>query len=216
MVENAKAQESLTLKGRATRSRIVSAAADLVYEQGVARTSMQDVQQAAHVSGSQLSHYFGDKASLVHAVVELRSGLLFDRQGPWLSRVGSLKGIREWRDYVVSYARRRDGRGGCPLGSLVSELADLDPIARSDLAETFRNLTSMFLSGLEEMQRRGELADSANPRQLATALVAAMEGGLLLAKVDQDVAALEAGLDTVIDRISSLTSSQGDRKPSRS
>ena len=44
----------LTPKGRATRGRIVAAAADLMFEQGVAGTSLQDVQQAARVSGSQL------------------------------------------------------------------------------------------------------------------------------------------------------------------
>jgi hypothetical protein len=36
----------LTAKGRANRDRIVSAAADLMFERGVAGTSVQDVQQA--------------------------------------------------------------------------------------------------------------------------------------------------------------------------
>jgi hypothetical protein len=35
--------------------------------------------------------------------------------------------------------------------------------------------------------------------------MAAVEGGLLLAKARRDVAPLEAALDTVIDRIASLT-----------
>jgi AcrR family transcriptional regulator len=177
-----------------------------MYEQGVARTSLQDVQQAALVSGSQMFHYFGDKASLVHAVVAFQGETLFDSQGPWLSRVDSLKGIRAWRDCVVRAARRKEGRGGCPVGSLASELSDVDPTARSELAATFIRLTSVFREGLQAMQDRGELKADADAGELALALVAAGEGGLLVAKACRDVAPLESALDTVIERIASLTS----------
>src|SRR5260370_33269958 len=64
----------LTPKGRATRDRIVAAAADLMVGQGVAGTSLQEVQQAARGSGPQMYHYFGDRASLVQAVPALSGG----------------------------------------------------------------------------------------------------------------------------------------------
>jgi TetR/AcrR family transcriptional repressor of nem operon len=195
----------LTAKGRATRDRIVAAAADLMYERGVAGTSLQDVQQAARVSGSQLYHYFGDKASLVHAVIAWQGETVLGRQQPWLSRLDSLQGINAWRDYVVSTTRRRECRGGCHIGSLASELADLDPAARSDLAAAFERWISAIRNGLQAMQDRGELRGDADVPQLAFALMAAVEGGLLLAKAQRDVAPLEAALDTVIDRIASLT-----------
>jgi TetR/AcrR family transcriptional repressor of nem operon len=194
----------LTPKGRATRDRIVAAAADLMFEQGVAGTSLQDVQQAARVSGSQLYHYFGDKASLVHAVIAWQGETVLGRQWPWLSRLDSLPGIRAWRDYVVSTMRRRECRGGCHIGSLASELSDLDPAARSDLAAAFGRWISAIRDGLQAMQDRGELRPEADVPRLACAVMAAVEGGLLLAKAQRDVAALEAALDTVIDHIASL------------
>jgi TetR/AcrR family transcriptional regulator, transcriptional repressor for nem operon len=196
----------LTSKGRATRDRIVAAAADLMFEQGVAGTSLQDVQQAARVSGSQLYHYFGDKASLVHAVIAWQGETVLGRQEPWLSRLDSLPGIRTWRDYVVSTMRRRECRGGCHIGSLASELADLDPAARSDLAATFERWAAAIGDGLQAMQDRGELRADAEVGRLAYALMAAVQGGLLLAKSKRDVAPLEAALDTVISHIASLAS----------
>jgi TetR/AcrR family transcriptional regulator, transcriptional repressor for nem operon len=195
----------LTSKGRATRDRIVAAAADLIFERGVAGTSLQDVQQAARVSGSQLYHYFGDKAALVHAVIAWQGQTVLGRQQPWLSRLDSLQGINAWRDYVVSTMRRRECRGGCHIGSLASELSDQDPAARSDLAATFERWISAIRDGLQAMQDRGELRGDADVPRLAFALMAAVEGGLLLAKAQRDVAPLEAALDTVIDRIASLT-----------
>src|ERR1700734_2745400 len=128
----------LTSKGRATRDRIVAAAADLMFEQGVAGTSLQDAQQAARASGSKMYPSFGDKPSLTHAVIARQGEPLLARQQPWLSRMDSLPGLRAWRDFVVSTTRRRECRGGCQIGSLASELSDLDPAARSDLAATFQ------------------------------------------------------------------------------
>ena len=195
----------LTSKGRATRDRIVAAAADLIFEQGVAGTSLQDVQQAARVSGSQLYHYFGDKASLVHAVIAWQGETVLGHQSPWLSRLDSLQGIRAWRDYVVSTMRRRECRGGCHIGSLASELSDLDPAARSGLAAAFERWISAIRDGLQAMQDRGELRADADVYRLACALMAAVEGGLLLANAQRDTGPLEAALDTVIDHIASLT-----------
>src|SRR5262249_62210898 len=56
----------LTRKGAETRERIVSAAANLVFEHGVAATSIEDVKEAAGGSGSQLYHYFGEKQAQDH------------------------------------------------------------------------------------------------------------------------------------------------------
>jgi TetR/AcrR family transcriptional regulator, transcriptional repressor for nem operon len=195
----------LTPKGRATRERIVAAAAELMFEQGVAGTSLQDVQQAARVSGSQLYHYFGDKASLVYAVIAWQGETVLGHQEPWLSRLDSVAGIRAWRDYVVSTMRRRECRGGCHIGSLASELSDLDPTARSDLAATFERWISAIRDGLQAMQDRGELRGDTEVPRLAFALMAAVQGGLLLANAQRDVAPLEAALDTVISYIASLT-----------
>ena len=203
---SAKVQDAgeLTPKGRATRDRIVAAAADLMFEQGAEGTSLQDVQQAARVSGSQLYHYFGDKASLVHAVIAWQGETVLGRQWPWLSRLDSLQGIRAWRDNVVSTMRRRECRGGCHIGSLASELSDLDPAARSDLAAAFQRWIEAIRDGLQTMQDHGELRGDADVTRLACALMAAVEGGLLLAKAQRDVAPLEAALDTVIGHIASL------------
>ncbi|MFJ9755617.1 TetR/AcrR family transcriptional regulator [Streptomyces sp. NPDC101149] len=59
-----------TGKGLATRGRILEHAADLIYTRGVHATNNELVRRAAGVSGSQLSHYFANKESLVRAVID--------------------------------------------------------------------------------------------------------------------------------------------------
>ena len=64
---------SLTARGVATRSRIVEAAADLIYAHGVERTSLDEVMAASGVSKSQLYHYFADRDALVLEVIARQS-----------------------------------------------------------------------------------------------------------------------------------------------
>jgi AcrR family transcriptional regulator len=62
--------EPRTDKGRATRNRVLDAASALVFEHGVAGTTLDDVRAAAKVSKGQLYHYFADKEDLIHAVID--------------------------------------------------------------------------------------------------------------------------------------------------
>ena len=52
------------------------------------------------------------------------------------------------------------------------------------------------------MHKRGTLA--AEPDELALALLTALQGGLLLTKIQRDTRALETSLDVVIDHIEGL------------
>src|SRR3984885_1346104 len=126
----------LTRKGEETRQRIVDAAADLIFEQGVARTRIEDVRAAADVSSSQLYHYFDDKPALVRAVVDHQADTIVGGQETF--DFSTLDGLRAWRDFVISAQREHHCSGGCPIGSLGGELAETDPEARAHVVEGFK------------------------------------------------------------------------------
>lgn len=186
----------LTAKGRATRERIVVAAAELMYDRGVTRTSLDDVQQAAGVGRSQVYHYFGDKESLIRAVIAHRLRALLGT----LDGLDSLAGLRAWRDVVVDAQRQRDSVGGWPVGALVGPHSQ----CRVDLAGGFIRWETAIRECLQAMYDRGDLRRTANPERLATALLAAVEGGTVLAQVRRDPALLATALDEVLDRIEDL------------
>src|ERR1019366_7191393 len=124
-----------TAKGERTRARIVEQAARLIHERGVAGTTLDDVKAAAEVSGSQLYHYFPDKDELVQVVIDYQSATIIMNQRH--SNLGSVRGLREWRNMAVAVARDTEAKGGCPLGSLGSQLAESDPEARAHIAAGF-------------------------------------------------------------------------------
>lgn len=203
-----------TPKGQATRDRVVAAAAALMYARGVAGTSTEDVQVAAGVSASQIYHYFGDKRALTRAVIEYQTDAILCIQEPLLARLDNIDGLRAWAEAIVAIQRNNDYRGGCPLGSLASELAENDGDAREDLAASYRRWQNAIHTGLAAMQDRGELRPDTDTNKLATALLTTLQGGLLLTKTLRDAGPLETALAAMIDHIASLTT-EGTRRRSR-
>jgi TetR/AcrR family transcriptional regulator, transcriptional repressor for nem operon len=196
----------LTRKGAQTRQRIVAAAAGLILAQGVAGTTLDDVRAAAGVSSSQIYHYFADKEALVRAVVDYRAQTLVgDTHEPMLAAIEGIDGLRAWRDTIVSITEAAGCQGGCPLGSLGSELAELDHVARDDVAAGCRRWEAAIRACLHGMRDRGRLLPAADPGQLATAILAALQGGLLLAQIERNVRPLATALDVMISLTESLT-----------
>src|ERR1700760_3998210 len=168
-----------TEKGQATRDRIVAAAADLMYHHGVAGSSTPAVRDAAGVSSSQIYHYFADKDALTRAVIAHQTDTIISNQTALLSRLDSFAALRAWRDVVVQVQRDLGYAGGCPLGSLSSELADHNGPAREALAAGFTQWAGAIRAGLQHMIDRGVLRAGTDPERLSLAMLAALQGGLL-------------------------------------
>jgi TetR/AcrR family transcriptional regulator, transcriptional repressor for nem operon len=183
-----------TKKGRATRERIVETATTLVFGRGVAGTSLDDVRTAANVSKSQLYHYFSDKDDLVHAVIDRTVQGVLDAQ-PALADLSSWAAIAAWFDDLVALQVERRAEGGCPIGGLAGQLAERDDIARQELADGFERWEAPLRRGLAAMKAAGKLRRSADPDRLATATMAAIQGGLVLTQTRRDPDQLRIALD---------------------
>ena len=197
MANEVRDRPRLTPKGERTRSRIVEAAAQLVYERGVAGTTLDDIRSRAGVSGSQLSHYFAGKDELVQAVIDYQAETIAanERQAD----LGSPEGLTAWRDAVIAQASSSEGKGGCPLGSLAGQLAETDAQARDLIAAGFGQWSGAISDGLRRLHESGHLPNGTDPDDLAVTLLAALQGGLLLAQVQRDTRSLETAIDTLLE-----------------
>ncbi|MDT5346169.1 MAG: TetR/AcrR family transcriptional regulator, transcriptional repressor for nem operon [Mycobacterium sp.] len=198
------APDKLTPKGRATRGRIVTAAAELMHQHGAARTTIEDIQEAAAVSTSQMYHYFADKGDLVAAVIDFQTDQVLAVQHLGLDHLESLEDLYRWREIMVDMMRGLGYVGGCPIGSLASDLSEIDPLARAQLARSFAQWESMIHDGLTVIAARGELPDDTDIDRLALAMLAGIQGGLLLSQVRRTTAPLEAAVDTMIEHLRTL------------
>jgi AcrR family transcriptional regulator len=200
MVETLK----LTKKGAVTRGRIVEAAAELMFVRGVAGTTLDQVRDSAGVSSSQIYHYFADKDALVRAVVDYQNDAVVGEQETAFAELDSVDALRRWSDQIVAHQERLNCTGGCPVAALGSQLGELDHDARSGVSTGFHRWQIAIRRGFIAMQDNGALGAEIDTERLATAILASLQGGLLLCQMHRSTEPLRAAVDTMIDHVASL------------
>jgi len=205
----------VTARGLATRARIIDAAADLMWRRGVGATTLDDVRAASGTSKSQLYDHFKDKDELVHAVVQRQGDYIIDMNRKALANLNSMRGLELWRDGALQKVTVVNGAYGCELGSLAAELSDVDEPVRVMMDKMFRDWEKLLEDGFERMRRRGILREDADPRSLATAVIAALQGGYLMSQVAHEVEPMRVALDMVLDRVRSFLTEVPKPKPAK-
>jgi AcrR family transcriptional regulator len=193
-------QRTLTVKGQATRQRIVEGAAAAIRANGVAATSLDDIRAATGTSKSQLFHYFPDgRAELLRAVTRHEAERVLDDQQPHLCELTSWPAWQRWRDLVVT--RYREQGRQCPLGTLHQQLGPDDPAADEIVTDLLHRWQAALTTGVRAMQAAGEVAAGVDAERTAAALLAGLQGGVVMLLATGSTANLEAALDLALDRM---------------
>jgi AcrR family transcriptional regulator len=175
-------ERRLTPKGRATRDRIVKAAAEVILNDGLSALNMDNVRKAASVSGSQLAHYFADKQALIRAVVarQIKVVLNFHRQ-PKLRGLDSFDDFERWINLNMRYLRQIGYLGTPTYHALAGQLGKSDDATRDTLGAGYWQWVDLLEQAICRMKDRGVLVAEVDPRQLALVIVSAHQGGATLA-----------------------------------
>jgi AcrR family transcriptional regulator len=188
---------ALTAKGAATRARIVEGAAALIRERGPAATSLEDVLAATSTGKSQLFHYFPQgRDELLRAVAEHEADHVLAAQEPHLSNLTSWRRWLAWRRAVIVHYAELGSR--CPLGALTAQLGKSSPETREIVSALFETWEARLLAGVEAIAARQGLPRGLRAPDVARAILAAIQGGVVVLQVTGDVRFLEAGLDVAL------------------
>ncbi len=161
------------------RERLVAAAARVLHEQGVEKTTLADIAKAAGVPVGNVYYYFKTKDQLVEAAIDAHAeglrGLTtaLDAHGGPTERLKAL--VAGWVDQ-----RELAARFGCPFGSLASELDKRD----DGLDRAAAHVMEELISWAEKQFR--EMGHDTDARELAIALVASYQGAALLTNTLRD------------------------------
>lgn len=201
--------QKLTNKGQTTRTRIVRHAAGLIYAKGLRATNNELLRRAAGVSGSQLTHYFPTKESLVLAVIDWQSDEILEfHRSERFAGFDTVDAFQDWADFYVLSGRPFED--GCSLGSLASEIVKTDLNIHDELARAFEQWRDIFRNGLERMQQLGRIDTSADPLRLAHMFIAAYQGGMLLAQIARDITPLRDSLYAAVDHLRTFATGPDD------
>ena len=177
-------------------------------ERGVSAVSLDEVGRVTSTSKSQMYHYFASKHDLVVAVVICIQDRIVAFQGDLLDAVESVDDLRGWADSVVAFHRGAPRWTGCPLGTLSSELMGVTEVGRLEVQEAFGSWQLLVTRTLVRLQDSGKIRADADPKRLATATLASLEGGLLMSKALQDETPLAIALDAALGYLGTFASNQ--------
>ncbi|OLZ43354.1 TetR family transcriptional regulator [Amycolatopsis keratiniphila subsp. nogabecina] len=160
------------------RERLIESTRELLWERGYVGTSPKAIQERSGAGQGSMYHHFQGKSELALAAIgrsadDLRAKAEAEFAGP-----GSVV------ERITVYLRReRDVLKGCPVGRLAQDpdvMADAE--LRKPVEEYFGWLTGRLAELLDEGRAAGELDPALDPLATATALVAALQGGYILAR----------------------------------
>jgi TetR/AcrR family transcriptional regulator, transcriptional repressor for nem operon len=172
-----------------------------MYVKGVAATSLEEILAASASGKSQFYQHFNSKDDLVQDVIALRAEEILTNQTLRLRKLDSFRDLQQWRNAIVQSNALRRGAWGCTLGSLAAELSDVNDTARVALAKYFDEWEQLLADAFARMRDRGVLRDDADTHLLALGVMAALQGGYLLAQTAHDSRPMEAALDMAINHV---------------
>ncbi|MBB4907439.1 TetR/AcrR family transcriptional regulator [Actinophytocola algeriensis] len=160
-----------------TRDRLIESTRELLWERGYVGTSPKAIQERSGTGQGSMYHHFRGKPDLARAAIRRSADELRDRAedafagpGTVVERIGTYLG------------RERDALKGCPVGRLTQDFGVMaDPELRRPVEETFAWLIDRLTGLLAEGRASGELDPGLDPANMASALVAVVQGGYVLA-----------------------------------
>lgn len=160
-----------------TREKLIDSTRELLWERGYVGTSPKAILERSGAGQGSMYHHFRGKSDLALVAISRSAEDLRERAEAEFSGPGSVV------ERITTYLRReRDALKGCPVGRLTQDPDVMaDPELREPVAATFAWLTNRLAGLLREGQTNGELTDL-NPAATATALVAVLQGGYVLAR----------------------------------
>lgn len=204
----------LTAKGKATRARIIEAAAQVLRESGIEQTTLEDVMARSRTSKSQLFHYFPDgKEQLLLATARYEADQVLDVQQPYLGCLDTWEAWQQWRDATVRHYEEQGER--CPLGTLTLYLGRNTPGARAVVIELMRRWQGHLAVGIRALQTTGHLPAEVDVDERAAALLAAIQGGVIILQATGRADHLRAALDTAIGDLRRIGDAASDVSAAR-
>lgn len=192
-------------KADRTKEFIIAKAAPLFNKKGYANTSMNDIMEATGLAKGGLYGNFKNKdeiaaASFAYSYQRLKEDL-GARVGPRKTAMEKLLAILQ---YYRNYTINPPIEGGCPLINTGVDADDNYPFlkkkTREALLEMLHTLQRIFKKGVDN----GEFPPGLDVRREAEIFYAQIEGGIMMAKVSDDVSLLNRMLDNLKDRMRSL------------
>nr|WP_090274878.1 TetR/AcrR family transcriptional regulator [Mycolicibacterium komanii]CRL67831.1 transcriptional regulator [Mycolicibacterium komanii] len=171
-----------------SRTALIDTAALLFRRQGYAATGVNQILETADVKAGSLYHHFPEgKQQLAAAVVQRVGTDIEQRLRTLLATQSPVPDLIDgWIDLMAS-GLTADPRDGCPIEPIATESVDASALVRQASRAAFTGWRDAVADRL-----RADGWPQSEAEKTALALIALIEGALLLSRIAGDTAALDA------------------------
>lgn len=172
--------------------RLIAAMARLVHRRGYAAVGVDEICREAGVKKGSFYYYFESKRDLMRAALkhqwkqnlEPMMRMAFDPGRAPLERFAfMIEGMAQ----VESANQAAEGHVlGCPFGKVAAELSYEEPALARETDAAFCRAAALYEATLVEAQKAGQLPRGVNAKDAAEAIMAYMQGIMLLARTRND------------------------------
>lgn len=170
-----------------TKDRILIKSGVLFNTQGYKATSISDITNATGYTKGAIYRHFKNKAVLEKATLFHLSSQMFEKLRTRIKRENTAGNkLRAVFRYFESYVTNPEVKGGCPLMNAAIEADDANPTLRKEAVKVLDILRDSLITVLENGIRHKQIAADADPGQLATIIIASLEGAIMMSKLRGD------------------------------
>jgi TetR/AcrR family transcriptional repressor of nem operon len=174
-----------------TKARILATARELFHGRSYADVGIKEICTLAKVQKGSFYHFFPSKQDLVMAVIDDMSddwahGFVAEAFDEALPPIERLEYMVDAVYYWQKAAKNLEGRmPGCLFGNLALEVSTRDEVIRARLNAVFAKASARFHEALDQAVEEGTIPPL-DTEKTATAMLAYLEGVILLAKTRND------------------------------
>lgn len=183
-------------KGETTRERIVREAAPLFNQKGFAGCSVQDILDATGLEKGGLYRHFPSKQELAVEVFRWATAQSQKAKTEGLEHVENA--VDRLKLHVARFVEAPSMvAGGCMLLNTAVDADDVNPELKAMACDAIQRWRGRIGAIVEYGMERGDIRASAEPRRVGNVIVAALEGALVISRLEGTKQALEDARDAL-------------------
>ncbi|MGW8957649.1 TetR/AcrR family transcriptional regulator [Paenibacillus sp. NPDC055715] len=174
-------------KGEQTRRHIISRSAELFNLQGYAGVSLSEITYATGIKKGGIYKHFVNKDEIALEAFDYAADTVFEQFAETVSsRQSAIEKLISMFELYSSVAESPPFVGGCPVMNAAIEHDDGHPLLRRKIRDRMRDFIEFIKNILQEGITNGELKCNIDQDGVASFLFAALEGGIMLSKLEAD------------------------------
>jgi len=171
-------------KGETTRRRIVEQAAPVFNRQGFEGSSLADLMHATGLQKGGIYRHFASKEELAAAAFDYTWEAAYQAREAQVEE--PLRGVERLKQLIANFVEHRSPvGGGCPVLNTAIDADDGNGVLRSRVRRALREWVSKWTAIVAEASARGETRPGVDAETVATVVIAGLEGGLMMSRLER-------------------------------